>query len=330
MNMDGCPEGRFTDEIMLYRPTAQCNESVAAWLVVSLLCATLRTLLFAPHLVSITRKLARRKQDQALTVLAKLRVGAELAAGSTQLLFVVLSSANVASSRNGASPLLFSVYLSFIAFGQILDMQVMVKLGRRMLPFTGTGPTVSSDTSQSGTDLSQWDFGLKLLGGSSLVSLFLSQVLFVVLGMVFPNQVWVLQAGLALMLGYILCMSLFMCWQLNRCVRAIKALSLNAKDAKIQRAIRRFRAMQGMILVFTGVATTCMVLLIEGTLPFHWYVLVVIFMWGELVFESAMVWTTFPSSQRAKPVTDLVATAEEGKPRMLGVGTTTMQPSATS
>ncbi|KAH9254900.1 hypothetical protein BASA81_007150 [Batrachochytrium salamandrivorans] len=263
---------------------------LVAWLIVALLCATLRTLLFVHTLSVLLESSYEEKRDQTLTRLAKLRVGMELAAGSIQLLFVILSSNHVASSQNGASPLLFSLYLLFIAFGQLLDVQVMVKLGRRMLPFAAN-----------------WTHG-----------------------MVYPNEVWVLQTGLALMLGYILCTSLFMCWQLSRCVWAIRALSLNVQDIKIQRSIQRFRAMQGMIYTFTGVATTCIVLLIHGTLPFHWYVLAILFMWGELVFESAMVWTTFPKRQHTKPVTDLLATGEEEKPRMVGMTSPTLQPSATN
>jgi hypothetical protein len=62
--------------------------------------------------------------------------------------------------------------------------------------------------------------------------------------------------------------------------------------------VRSFRAVQASIVVFTGASAVPMVLLVTLVLPFHWWVLVVIFMAGELTFQSAIVISTFVGKKK--------------------------------
>jgi hypothetical protein len=242
MNTENCSSGWFTDEIMIYNTPSLCSESTTAFLAVSIFCAVARTLLAGPQFVTLRRKLISRHNNrkgskQHLTEnssvhfgrVAVARVAVEVCAGLFQVLFVGLVSTYLASTRNGLSPVLFGLFVICIVLGQLMDVRVMVKLGKRIIPY--------SVKSADAANLSQVDSVLKIAACFAVFSIAAAEICFVALAPAFPGLAWPMQAGIALVLAYATSLSFVMAWQLQRCINTVHSMSIT----KVSRLIKKIR-----------------------------------------------------------------------------------------
>lgn len=305
MNTFNCTAGYFTDAILLYSNPSVCQQSIAVWLTVSTVCCALRLLLVVPHVVNIQRKTAHRSaitanhgKTQKLSSRSLVRIWTEVMCAVTQAMFILLVSLDVASTRNGLSPMLFGLCLLPVAVSETMDFRVIHRLAKRIIPFRSVGSS-AGNIAVTTTLKSRFDdltkstdhiirFGIVV----SYAALLLSELSLLVFAPLYANQAWPLQAGLTYMGIYCVCTGMVSGWQLHRCLSAVQSLKVK-DDAGIRAAIRKFQYLRALCAIYSIYTAVFIALVVCELIPLYWYVLIIAFFGGELCIQAAFLFTTF-------------------------------------
>jgi len=149
MDRTNCSDGLFTDSIMLYSDvTGKCTQSIAAWLTVSISVLLCRVFLTAwhfhlwfkrkQHLAAKSAPVSKPRTPYGCLGQQRFPVNPSLSLCEMlfEVLFVVLVSANVASTRDGSSAFLVGTFIFCNNAIGLISVRRMVKLGSKLIPIS--------------------------------------------------------------------------------------------------------------------------------------------------------------------------------------------------
>jgi hypothetical protein len=160
MNPSNCSSPWANDEILVFGDVPSCNLPIPAYLVL-LVLATLNRFKIAIFHVSAWRKretLRKRNHSALNPSRAQLPIVPclSLIVAISQALFLVLTAANIISSRDGSSTFLFSViFLSIMLIAQLYAFK-LVRLGKKLAPLNHHMESSNSNEGEK-TSLASFD-----------------------------------------------------------------------------------------------------------------------------------------------------------------------------
>ena len=290
MDQTGCPQGLASDHVMLYGNDfipGSCDVSIAFYIgYFSCLCvfrgmvSLLQFKIWLHRERALKQKYGRNRKRLPIVPMLSLVTSISL------ILFVVLTSTNVANGGNGVPTFLLGLFYFPLALESIMILVKMVRVGRNLIPLSklGMNGTNTPDAVERElANLSRATSALRVIFGSHILVTFTTPISFFV-GLFVPSSYVTFQVGA---LGYAF-QDLFLasgyCYQYERVIRAIRACrnkQINSvvqhggqgggRDSKIDEALWRLRIHQ---LVVSALApATAIVWILSGSravLPHYW------------------------------------------------------------
>jgi hypothetical protein len=340
MDQTGCPVGLFTDRFFPGHDNpataALCLYPVAAWTTVGSVLAAIRLVcaLLTMHVWRIKRASSRKvtgraqtgmKHNDSVLVWLPVQPLASLGLALTLALYVILTSANVASASNGATTFLIALFMLFGTVSHFFFARKLLRLGKALFQshqLNAAGDLVAR--------VSKSDSVLKVLYSISVgCGLAMSALALALLAV--PEAVGVFQAVFAVIGVYSLVQPLMIAWQLRRIVRAMDAThhatmdirlqSAPHQDAKMQRTKRKILSQQIGVLLVGGVASLLNFLIASRVIPSAWFVVGTPHFAYEVAFEVFSLWNLHGKTL-AKTSSDAASPSHSNKRAELTSGQT--------
>jgi len=237
MNTQGCPSGKFTDEILVYDPFREfCGGDVATWLGLAVSFTVLRALLLIPTVRGWKRRQKTKQQQRTYRsstaegcVRLPLFLLTQVFTVVTQFLFVLLTSLNVASTRNGLSGFLCGLYFVMIGAGHVLMARSVIVLGRKIVPLSMKRVKSGEESFDS---LDKFDVILKIMGLLTLISILLVPIFFLDGFAAGGNLAWTFQAAFITVATYQFTIAVGIVHQFQRCIDAVYKLQFHSSSQK--------------------------------------------------------------------------------------------------
>jgi hypothetical protein len=236
MNTASCPEGFFTDEIlMLPEFTSSCQGRTAVWLGLAIPLLIIRWLLLLPQVVSAKNRRQRARQTSSGSAMQRrvcsIRVPffllSQVSSAFFSSLLVILASANVASTRDGGSLVLFGFFVISVAVGHMIMARTVIKLGKKIIPLSSKRLNIGDGERLKG--LSTVDLPLRVFLLLGVCLSIVAGVLFIInMGFDATTRKYIFQASFYCIAAYQLFGGTAIVYQYQRCLWAVSKLTFGA------------------------------------------------------------------------------------------------------
>jgi hypothetical protein len=320
MDTSHCPDGAFTDNILMFTSSiiannadnnnnngvlgaGQCDSPTAGYqtflIVISLFRICLGILQFRLWFRRVQVSNDSTRRTSLLMGFKARRIPfipcLSLLAGCFELLFFLLTALNVVNDKNSFSVTLIGLFYVPVMFAHVIYMHKVIRLGRRIIPKA----SVLIDLSQErATRLAAYDHVLLILlvlFGSMLVGICVT----LVVAPLYPGNPLPFQVMSAFVGCYQVSAALTVIWQLHRC-RSVIAISEKALAGKVdrsspQRVAVRYATMkmkqQQLICLMVALCGGLLNTLIAARIILvSWYLVGIILFGFENLFEAVSVW----------------------------------------
>lgn len=245
MNTVSCPEGLFTDEILvLPELTAFCQGRVAVWfgLVVPLLAV--RCWLLIPQIVDQRRRQQKKRNLRSPSTRGRFSESlscmgccsaripffliSQIASTFFSTVFVVLTSTLTINARNGSSFVVFGFFTASVAMGHLIMARTIIKLGRKIIPLSEKRlQTVNNNNGGDALkDLAKIDIPLRVFGVLGAMASIIAVILFII-SPAFDGRTrsQLFRASFFAIAAYQLLLGASIVYQFKRCLSAITKLT---------------------------------------------------------------------------------------------------------
>jgi hypothetical protein len=327
MDRTNCSDGLFTDTIMLYSGiTGKCTQSIAAWLTVSISVLICRAFLTVWHFhLWFKRKhhLAARsvpvsKPRTPYGCLGQQRFPVtpllSLCEMLFEVLFVVLVSANVASTRDGSSGFLVGTFIFCNNAVCLLTARRMIKLGSQLIPLS-KGALTKGALQKHGY-IGNFNLVMYLLYYSAAICALSAYMAFFLGWVAYPGDFQLFQIAACFLTVYQTLASSCAIYQYERCIQVIKMtmsstaaaeIGMNSQSStKLLRITIRTMRNQQVTILLSGWIVPLIILLgyTIGYIPLSWELICVQMFQNFLFFFLFSFTTRLPRKQKKGIVTN--------------------------
>jgi hypothetical protein len=311
MNTDGCTPGSFTDEILLFDSISNsCDSPIVGYvLFLGLLLLIRSSIAFTQIRFWVERFYLYTKKakgaDRKSTVSGKHRRYPiipllSLVATMFELLFLLLTSLNIANAKNSISVLLLGMFYLPVFFDHAILIRRYVRLGNRLLP----KPTATNPEKQKSLSVNDKMLNVFLFGMITMAAMVIS--VFLLAPAVHPGQPLLFQIMCAGVGVYQACAAFSVIWQMQRCLIAIARTKVNDKmlsdpvqnKVSIQHAIKKMRVQQLICLAIAILGIVVNLLIACQGIQLRWWVICITQFGYENGFELLSVLNMVRSVQK--------------------------------
>ena len=300
MNTNGCPNGYFTDEILVYASTPfSCDSSISAWLGVILFLVTFRLFVLVLVWISWFQQQRRRSERARVNGVNRTSVArfplipfvSFLDVFMFSILFI-LSTTQVVSARQGVPLILLWLWMLPVCVIQLATLKKMVALGFNIFRFDLRPPNGQLlETDAIVNQISTFDRMLKALF-VMMIALIVLCLCFAIVGLsssVDPNHEFIFPrlSTACLTIEQALLYSSMM-YQYNRCIDCVRIVKNHSSHngatttthdsttyaEAFQAAIWKMRYQQ-LVMFLTGVGSCTLFIYFCVTLQMYWWILAI-------------------------------------------------------
>jgi hypothetical protein len=310
MDTSNCPNGAFTDDILMFLGNSnnnnnggalvRCDSPIAGYQAFLIVISLLRISLGLMQFRFWYQRIQLTKSSHVPSVFATTRrypiiPSLSLLAGCLELLFFTLTTVNVANDKNSLSVTLIGLFYLPVMFAHVLYMHKVIRLGRRIIPKSSAMVDLFQERA---VRLAAYDQVLRLLlalFGTTLVGICVT----LVVAPFYPGNPLPFQIMSAFVGCYQVSAAFAVIWQLQRC-RFVIAASERALQGRVDRLSPQRLAVQYATKKMKQQQFTCLMVAVNGGLfntliaaqVIHasWYLVCIILFGFENLFESVSVW----------------------------------------
>jgi hypothetical protein len=285
MNTEGCLPGMFTDEILFFSSSIRsCDSPVAGYVVFITLLFILRVIVAFTQTrfwIKRSRIYKQKEKDEGkATASWRNRRYPFIPVLSTfatvfEFIFIILTTLNVANTRNSISVLLLGLFYLPVIFDHAILIRRYVRLGNRLLPKSVAGNAGQmKHLSVNDTVLNTLLFGLVTTASMVIVLSILAPA-------VMPGNPLLFQIMCGAVGIYQACAAFSVIWQMRRCQIAISQTNVsdimlsdpNRSKASIDYAVKKMRQQQLICFVIAILGIVVNLLIASRVIPVTWWVI---------------------------------------------------------